>query len=446
MLRRRSSKRSRRSVSWVITETVDPPQGHRQRACRQAVGGRPMNGVSDRSSAAQYDPGMRQRPQRLARLPQQYFVGLLGRVTAAAAAGGGAPLVDLGRGNPETGPPPHVVEALREAGSRSRRSTATRRSAACRARRKRSPPATGTSTASRSIPRPRSPWIPGTKTAIVELALSLCERGRHPAAARPLLPGLSLWPRARGRAEVETVPLDGADHSWAPDLEQRAGGGGALPQLSVESRAPSVRPTASSRTRSPGRAGRAAPSSTTPRTSTSCSTAASRRASSRRPARRTSASRCGRCRRRTGWRAGASASSSATPRSSSAINLLNDHSRVGIFAPLQSAAIAALAGPQDSVAERRRRLRAPARHDSRPRCPSAPVCEGTFYVWLQAAGRAHGRAAPRRAPRRRSRPARASGRAAPGWVRISLAVDDEQIELGAERLQRAFAAVAGAAH
>ena len=35
------------------------------------------------------------------------------------------------------------------------------------------------------------------------------------------------------------------------------------------------------------------------------------------------------------------------------INLLNDHCRVGIFRPIQEACIAALTGPQDSVAERR---------------------------------------------------------------------------------------------
>src|SRR4051794_31106408 len=51
------------------------------------------------------------RPQRLERLPEQYFTALLGRVQAAAAAEG-EPLVDLGRGNPEVGPPVHVVEAL----------------------------------------------------------------------------------------------------------------------------------------------------------------------------------------------------------------------------------------------------------------------------------------------------------------------------------------------
>src|SRR5690348_14222891 len=54
----------------------------------------------------------RRRPRRLDRLPEQYFGTLLNRV-AAAAAEAGPPLVDLGRGNPEVGPPAHVVEALR---------------------------------------------------------------------------------------------------------------------------------------------------------------------------------------------------------------------------------------------------------------------------------------------------------------------------------------------
>src|SRR5262249_15493887 len=64
------------------------------------------------------------------------------------------------------------------------------------------------------------------------------------------------------------------------------------------------------------------------------------------------------------------------------INLLNDHARVGIFAPLQTAAIAALEGPQESVAarvadyERRRDVLVAA-------LPEPPVCEGTFFVWLR---------------------------------------------------------------
>src|SRR5690242_8760864 len=57
---------------------------------------------------------MRQPPERVQRLPQQYFTALLARVAAAD----GEPLVDLGRGNPEVGPPPHVVEALAASAAR----------------------------------------------------------------------------------------------------------------------------------------------------------------------------------------------------------------------------------------------------------------------------------------------------------------------------------------
>src|ERR671935_410694 len=44
-------------------------------------------------------------------------MALLARVATAAAAEG-EPLVDLGRGNPEVGPPPHVVEALQRGAMR----------------------------------------------------------------------------------------------------------------------------------------------------------------------------------------------------------------------------------------------------------------------------------------------------------------------------------------
>src|SRR6478752_7338641 len=60
---------------------------------------------------------MREVPKRIGRLPEQYFTALLARV-AAAAARGGEPLVDLGRGNPEIGPPAHVVHALTECAER----------------------------------------------------------------------------------------------------------------------------------------------------------------------------------------------------------------------------------------------------------------------------------------------------------------------------------------
>jgi hypothetical protein len=54
---------------------------------------------------------MRPRPHRIERLPQQYFTALLAQVSKHAALDG-EPLVDLGRGNPEVGPPQHVIDAL----------------------------------------------------------------------------------------------------------------------------------------------------------------------------------------------------------------------------------------------------------------------------------------------------------------------------------------------
>src|SRR5262249_32931950 len=62
-------------------------------------------------------PAMRQPPERIERLPEQYFTRLLASVATAAAAEGER-LVDLGRGNPEVGPPEHVVRALAQAAAR----------------------------------------------------------------------------------------------------------------------------------------------------------------------------------------------------------------------------------------------------------------------------------------------------------------------------------------
>ena len=120
------------------------------------------------------------------------------------------------------------------------------------------------------------------------------------------------------------------------------------------------------------------------------------------------------------------------------INLFNDHTRVGIFAPLQSAAIAAFEGPQDSVArrvadyERRRDLLVAA-------LPERPVCEGTFFVWVRLPA---GLTAERLLLEERVAvaPGEGFGPSGAGWARLSLAVDDETIELAAERLGRAFAA------
>ena len=121
------------------------------------------------------------------------------------------------------------------------------------------------------------------------------------------------------------------------------------------------------------------------------------------------------------------------------INLLNDHNRVGIFEPMQRAAIAALEGPQDSVADRvaayqRRRDTVAAA------LPVPVVCEGTFYVWLRLPD---GMTAERLLEEHRVAvaPGEGFGPSGAGWARISLAVLDEAIAVGAERLAEAFATV-----
>ena len=110
------------------------------------------------------------------------------------------------------------------------------------------------------------------------------------------------------------------------------------------------------------------------------------------------------------------------------VNLLGDHSRVGIFAPLQQAAIAALDGPQDSVEERRaayerRRDRLAAA------LPEPPVCEGTFYVWLRLPD---GLTPERLLAEHRVAvaPGEGFGPSGAGWARLSLAVTDEVLERG----------------
>jgi L-glutamine---4-(methylsulfanyl)-2-oxobutanoate aminotransferase len=119
------------------------------------------------------------------------------------------------------------------------------------------------------------------------------------------------------------------------------------------------------------------------------------------------------------------------------INLLNDHERVGIFEPMQRATIAALEGPQESVAERvatyerRRDLLA-------GRLSTPIVCEGTFFVWLRLP---EGLSAERLLDEHRVAvaPGEGFGPSGAGWARISLAVSDETLELGAARLAEAFA-------
>ena len=122
---------------------------------------------------------MRPRPDRLNRLPEQYFTALLARVRDAAAQEGD-PIVDLGRGNPEVGPPPHVVERLDQAardpsahGYAPFRGLPELRDAIAERYR--------THYGVELDPEREVAVVPGTKSAIVDLALALAERGQEAA-------------------------------------------------------------------------------------------------------------------------------------------------------------------------------------------------------------------------------------------------------------------------
>jgi aminotransferase len=141
---------------------------------------------------------MRPRPNWLDRLPEQYFGALLSRVTRAAALEGET-IVDLGRGNPETGPPQHVVETHAEAadqptahgyapfrGLPELRATIVNRYA--------------TVYGAELDPDTEVAIVPGTKTAIVELSLALAERGTTVVLPDPWYPDYPSGPALAGAA------------------------------------------------------------------------------------------------------------------------------------------------------------------------------------------------------------------------------------------------------
>src|SRR3954451_5511857 len=139
---------------------------------------------------------MRARRARVERLPEQYFGSLLARVSATAADGG-EPLIDLGRGNPETGPPPPVVEMLTRAAQRPdihgytpfRGLPQLREALAERYR---------THYRVELHPGTEVAVVPGTKTAIVELCLVLAEEGQTVVLPDPYYPDYPAGPAVAG--------------------------------------------------------------------------------------------------------------------------------------------------------------------------------------------------------------------------------------------------------
>ena len=373
------------------------------------------------------------RPQRLDRLPQQYFVQLLGRVAEAAAADG-PPLVDLGRGNPDIGPPAHVVEALVAAARRSdvhgyssiRGLRRCRQAIADRYAREYGVELDAESEVA---------IVPGTKTALAELPLALAEEGDTILLPDPYYPdypsGLAL-----AGARLATVALDPA-RAWAPALDEAPAAAAlylnfpsnpcavCVPDGTFDDAVAWARRTGGAVVHDAAYIdlvfdGR--------RPQSFLATAGAKDVG-------VELWSMSKTYGMAGWRIGFVVGNAELIER---INLFNDHTRVGIFSPLQSATIAALEGPQDSVAnrvadyQRRREMLAAA-------LPEPPVSEGTFFVWLRLP---EGLSAERLLVEERVAvaPGEGFGPSGAGWARLSLAVDDHTIELGAARLGRAFAA------
>ena len=375
---------------------------------------------------------MRPRPKRLERLPEQYFGALLARVTAAAALDG-EPIVDLGRGNPETGPPQHAVDALAEAANRPTahgyapfRGLPELRAAIAERYR--------TVYGVELDPDNEVAVVPGTKTAIVELSLALAERGSTVVLPDPWYPDYPSGPALAG-AELATVPLDPAAH-WQPDFARAPRDGVAALYLNYPSNpcAAVVRDGTFERAIDYAHEtdaavvhdfayadllfdGRGPQSFLATPGAKDVGVEMFSMSKSYGMA---------------GWRLGFVLGNAEI---AERINLLNDHCRVGVFRPIQEAAIAALTGPQESVAERattyeRRRDRVLDVVDA--------VSEGTFYVWFRLPEEL---TAERLLTEHRLAlaPGEGFGPSGAGWARISLAVSDETLEVGLERLRSALA-------
>jgi aminotransferase len=370
----------------------------------------------------------RKQPDRIERLPEQYFTALLARV-AEHAARDGDPLVDLGRGNPDVGPPPHVAAALDE--------WARRPDVHGYA------PFTGLPELKEAIaaryrdvygveldPVREVAVLPGSKTGLMEFAQVCVERGGtivlpdpgYPdyfsavalAAARlgtlPIAPdGTPDWDAAPTDADglylnypsnpvavcappgVFADAIAYAERSGAWLLHDFAYGDlvfdGRRPEsFLVTDGAREVGLELFSMSKTYGMAG---------------------------------------------WRLGFALGNAELV---ARIEDLQNHQFGGIFMPLQRAGIAALTGPQESVEDRRatyerRRDRALAA------LPGIEAhSEGTFFVWF----RLPGGVTPQRLleeHRVAVAPGEGFGARGAGWARLSLATPDDRLDLGLERLR-----------
>ena len=375
---------------------------------------------------------MRARPTRLERLPEQYFTALLARV-AASAARAGEPLVDLGRGNPDVGPPPHVAAALDAAARRP--DTHGYAPFAGLPELKEAVAARYRDVYGVAVdPASEVAVLPGSKTGLMEFAQVCVERGE--AIVLPD-PGYPDYRSAIGLAAArhESLPLDS---DGRPDWDAAPSSAAAL-YLNYPSNPVAACAPAGVFTDAIEWAGRAgawvlhdfAYGDLVFDGRTPASFLAEPGAREVGLELFSMSKTYGMA----GWRLGFAVGNAELV---SRIEDLQNHQFAGIFRPVQEAGIAALTGPQDSVEERRalyerRRDRTLAAIDG---CDAR--AEGTFFVWFRLPD---GITCPQLLEEHRVAlaPGEGFGDRGRGWARLSLATADDALELGLARLRDAFA-------
>jgi aminotransferase len=374
---------------------------------------------------------MRPSPQRIQRLPEQYFTALLARV-AEHAARDGEPLVDLGRGNPDVGPPPHVAAALDE--------WARRPDVHGYA------PFAGLPELKEAIaaryrdvygvevdPAHEVAVLPGSKTGLMEFAQVCVERGGTIVLPDPGYPDyFSAVALAGARRGTLPIAPDGT-----PDWEAAPSDADAL-YLNYPSNPVAV----------------CAP----PGVFEDAVAYAERSGAwvlhdfaygdlvfdGRRPesflavdgAREVGFELFSMSKTygMAGWRLGFAVGNAELV---ARLENLQNHQFAGIFAPVQRAGIAALTGPQESVEERR------ATYERRRDRALAALrgveahSEGTFFVWFRLP---EGVTPLRLLEEHRVAvaPGEGFGARGAGWARLSLATPDDRLDLGLERLGAAI--------
>ncbi len=376
---------------------------------------------------------MRPRPDRIERLPEQYFAGLLARV-AAAAAQEGDEVIDLGRGNPDIGPPAHVIDAL---------SGAAADHAAHGY-----PPFRGIPELKEAVvlryrevygveldPEREVAVVPGTKTAIVEVAMCLAERGDTILLPDPGYPdytsGVALAGAREGRVRLDP------NAAFAPDLASAPREGVAALYLNYPSNPCSA-------SAPPGLFAETVRWAETTGAAVLHDFAyADLVFDGLRPASflaEPGAKEIGaelfsmsKTYGMAGWRLGFVVGNAELVER---VNLLQDHVRAGVFRPIQVAGVAALTGSQESVEERRAIYE--RRRDQVVAALPGTSSDSTFYVWWRLP---NGVTAERILAETRVAvaPGEGFGPSGVGWARISLATPDERLAPGLERLRRAFA-------